>query len=124
MKRIILNVLSALFGVMMINGGLNKFLNYMPTPENMSKALVKDFKALVEISWLLPLIGVAEIIGGLLIIIPKTRALGALILFPVMVGILLTNTIVEPNGFIMTLVLWIIFIWILLDNKKKYTPLF
>lgn len=43
------------------------------------------------IKWLLPLIAVAEIIGGILVIISKNKALGAIIIFPVMVGVLLTT---------------------------------
>ncbi|HCO85795.1 MAG TPA: DoxX family protein, partial [Arenibacter sp.] len=33
MKNKILTVLCILFGLMMINSGLNKFFNYMPMPE-------------------------------------------------------------------------------------------
>src|SRR5690554_7297165 len=82
MKQKILTVLSVLFGLLLLNGGLNKFFNYMPVPEDMAEEMVKDFGAIMEISWLMPLIAIAEIIGGLLIIFPKTRALGAVVIFP------------------------------------------
>jgi uncharacterized membrane protein YphA (DoxX/SURF4 family) len=81
MKNKILNIVAALFGLLLINGGLNKFLNYMPVPENLPTALIKDSVALLEIEWLMPLIGIAEVVGGLLIIVPRTRALGALVVF-------------------------------------------
>ena len=32
MKRKTLNILSVLFGLLLINGGLNKFLDYMSAP--------------------------------------------------------------------------------------------
>lgn len=95
----------------------------MPMPKDMSAEMMKDFGALMEISWLLPLIAIAEIIGGLLVILPKTRALGALILFPVMVGIALTHTMVDPSGLPMTIILLLIQAWIMLDNSKKYMSL-
>lgn len=123
MKKKVLNVLSILFGLLLINGGLSKFFNYMPTPENLPEAVVKDNAALMEISWLMPLIALAEILGGLLILFPKTRALGALVIFPVMVGILLTHTFVAPSGLPMAIVLWAILLWIILDNKQKYLAL-
>src|SRR5690606_30294553 len=104
MKKTILTVLSALFGLLLINSGLNKFFNYMPVPEDLPEAMMNDFKAIVEISWLMPLIAVVEIIGGILIIFPKTRALGALIVFPVMVGVLLTHIFVAPSGLFMAIV--------------------
>ena len=124
MKNKILFVLALLFGLMFANAGLNKFLNYMPMPEEMPEALLKDFQALMEISWLMPLVGLAELIGGILIIIPRTRALGALILFPVMVGILLVNTVVDTSGLVIALVLTVIMGWIMYENRHKYRPIF
>lgn len=123
MKKKILFVLSLLFGLLLINGGLNKFFNYMPAPDNMAEAMMKDFTAIMEISWLMPLIGAAELLGGLLIIFPKTRALGVLIVFPVMVGVLLTHTFVDPSGLIMAVVIWAILLWIIFENREKYLPL-
>src|SRR5690554_2320533 len=98
MKQKNLTVLSVLFGLLLLNGGLNKFFNYMPVPEDMAEEMVKDFGAIMEISWLMPLIAIAEIIGGLLNIFPKTRALGAVVIFPVAVGILLTHIFVDTSG--------------------------
>ena len=92
-------------------------------PKDIPAEMMKDFGALMEISWLMPLIAVAEIIGGLLVIFPKTRALGALVIFPVMVGIVLTHTLVAPSGLPMTVVLLLIQAWIMLDNSKKYMAL-
>lgn len=122
--KILLHILSALLGLLLLNGGLNKFFNYMPAPEDLPEAMVKDFGALMEISWLMPLIAVAEILGGLLIIIPKTRALGALVFFPVAVGILLTHIFVERSGLPIALLIWAVLLWILWDNREKYRPLF
>ncbi len=87
MKQKITFVLSLLFGLFFINAGLDKFLHYMPMPkEGISPEMMKAMTGMMAITWLMPLVGVAEVLGGLLIIIPKTRALGALIIFPVMVG--------------------------------------
>ncbi len=123
MKNKILYVVSALFGLFFINAGLNKFFNYMPMPTDMPAQSVKDMGAMMEIAWLMPLVAVAEIIGGLLIIFPKTRALGAAIIFPLMVGILLANYATDPGTFKITLPLTAILIWILLDNRKKYAAM-
>lgn len=123
MKSKILTVLSAIFGLLLINSGLNKFFQYIPVPEGLPEEVVKDNVALMEIQWLIPLVGLAEIIGGLLLIFPKTRALGALVIFPVMVGVLLTHIFVAPEGLPMALALWVILLWILFDNRHKYTPL-
>lgn len=123
MKNRILTVFSAILGLLLINGSLDKFFHYMPTPENLNPELIKDFEALVEISWLMPLIALAELIGGALLIFPKTRALGALIVLPVMVGVLLTHIFVDPSQVIIAIVIWAILLWILFDNRKKYLPI-
>ncbi len=120
MKKKILFVLTLLFGLMFINAGLDKFLHYMPVPENMPEETVKDFEAMMEISWLLPLIAIAEIVSGLLIIIPKTRALGALIILPVMVGILLVNLVGDTTGLTLVLPLAAILGWVFYENRHKY----
>ncbi len=123
MKQKILNVLSAIFGLLLINGGLNKFFHYMPVSDDLNPELAKDFEAFNEIIWLMPLIAIAEIIGGLLVILPKTRALGALIIFPVMLGVLLTHIFVDPSQISVAIVIWTILLWIIYDNREKYLPI-
>lgn len=123
MKQKILFGVCLLFGLMFINAGLNKFFNYMPMPEDMPESMTKLMAAFMQISWLMPLVAVAEIIGGILFIIPKFRALGAIIVFPVMVGILLTNIINAPSGLPIALVLLAINLWVIFENREKYFPM-
>jgi uncharacterized membrane protein YphA (DoxX/SURF4 family) len=98
MKNKILFVLCLLAGLMFINAGLNKFFQYMPMPKDMPDKMVKAMMAFVEIGWLMPLVGTFEVIGGLLLIIPRTRALGAIVLVPILTGILLANINMAPSG--------------------------
>lgn len=123
MKRIALTLVSVLMGLMLLNSGLNKFFHYMPMPENMPDEIMKDTNALMEISWLMPLIGFFEVVGAILLMIPRTRALGVLILFPIMVGILLTHVVVEPSGLVIVLVMWAILLWIIYEERNKYVQL-
>ena len=123
LKKKILFVVSLLFGLMFINSGLNKFFNYMPVPKNLPENLIKIMTAFMEIGWLMPLIAVAEIVGGLLFITNKYRALGAIIIFPVMIGILLTHIIYAPSGLPLALVLFAINLWVIIENREKYLPM-
>jgi uncharacterized membrane protein YphA (DoxX/SURF4 family) len=124
MKNKILFVVSLLFGLMYVNAGLNKFFNYMPMPEKMPEDMVKFMGAVMQITWLMPLVGIVEIVGGVLFIIPKYRALGAIIIFPIMVGILLTNIFNAPDGLPIALVLLAINLWAMYNDRAKYKPLF
>lgn len=124
MKNKILFVVSLLFGLMFINAGLNKFFQYMPMPKDMPESMMKVVEAFGAIIWLMPLIALVEIIGGILVIIPKYRALGALMIFPVMVGIMLTNIFNAPSGLPIALTLFAILVWIMIENRAKYATLF
>lgn len=123
MKNKILFILSLLFGLMMINAGLDKFFHYMPMPKDMPENLSKTFNAFIAIGWLMPLVGIIEIVAGALFIFPKTRALGAIMILPVIVGILLTNTITDTSGFPIALIFVLIEVWALYDNRAKYMPI-
>lgn len=116
-------VISLLFGLLFINGGMNKLFHYIPVPENMPESMVKLTAAFESIGWLMPLIAVVEIIGGIFFITNKYRALGAIVIFPIMVGILLTHTINEPSGLPMALILMAINVWVIFENREKYLPM-
>jgi putative oxidoreductase len=125
MKNKILFVFSLLFGLMFINSGLNKFFQYMPMPkEKMPEEMLKVMEAFTTIVWLMPLVAVVEIIAGVLVIFPKTRALGAIMILPVMVGILLQHIVYAPDSLAIPLVLFAVLVWILIDNRSKYASLF
>jgi uncharacterized membrane protein YphA (DoxX/SURF4 family) len=123
MKKKILFVVSLLFGLMFINSGLNKFFNYMPMPSDIPERMMKLMTAFMQIGWLMPLIAVAEIVGGVLFITNKFRALGAIIIFPVLVGILLTHIIIAPSGLPIALILLGIEMWVIIENREKYLPM-
>ena len=112
-----------LSGLLFLNAGLNKFFNYMPVPENLPEELTKMSTTMLQIGWLLPLVAVAEILGGILLMIPKLRALGAIILLPIIVGILLTHLTVAPQGLPMAFILLTMNLWIIIDNRAKYLPM-
>lgn len=122
--KIVKFIISLLFGLMFINAGLNKFLNYMPMPKPTPEQM-KVFEAFNQLHWLMPLVGAVEIVGGLLFIFPKTRALGAIIILPVMVGIVLHVFTLDKSTMGMSIagVLFLINLWMIIDNKDKYKVL-
>jgi uncharacterized membrane protein YphA (DoxX/SURF4 family) len=123
MKNKILFVVCLLFGLMFINAGLNKFFNYMPVPKDMPESMLKLMTAFMTIKWLMPLVGTIEVVGGILFIPKKTRALGAIVILPVMAGVLLTNIFNAPSGLPIALVLLIVNIWVIIENREKYLPM-
>ncbi|WP_435522419.1 DoxX family protein [Chryseobacterium indoltheticum] len=122
--KIIKLIICLLFGLMFINAGLDKFFHYMPMPE-MKPEQAKIFEAFNQLFWLIPLVGAVEILGGLLFIFPKTRALGAIVILPVMVGIVIHNFTMDksPMGMSIAGLLFLINLWMIIDNKEKYRAL-
>lgn len=123
MKNKVLFVVCLLAGLVFVIFGLNKFLNYMPAPKNMPDNVVKVGTAFMTIGWLMPLVGTFEIIGGLLLMIKRTRALGAIVILPILTGIVLTDIDIFPSALPMALALAAIICWVIADNWQKYLPM-
>ena len=120
--KIVKFILSLLFGLLFINAGLDKFLHYMPMPEQTPQQ-VEIFQAIGKLQWVMPLVGLVEIIGGLLFILPRTRAIGAIVILPVMVGIVLHNYTFEPSGLAIAIPLLLINIWMIIDHRTGFMQL-
>ena len=110
-----------LFAIMMINSGLNKFFNFMPIPEMAAPGNLMG--AFFASGYIFPLVAIVEIFAGALIITKKFNALGAVLMMPITVNIFLVHTVLDPAGFIIGLVLLLINLWILIENKEKFNPL-
>jgi putative oxidoreductase len=81
---------SVLLGLAFITFGANFFLHFIPMPTDPSPADAphKLFMAAMFPTGYLTFVKVLEILGGLLVALPKTRNLGLLVLGPIIVNIL------------------------------------
>lgn len=122
MKEKVLMVFRILFGLMMVNSGLNKFLQYMPMPE-MTPEAGALMGAFMESGYMFPLVAVVELIAGAMIVSKRFNALGAVLMMPVTVNIFLVHTVLDPAGFVMGAVLLALNIWFLIANKEKFNAL-
>lgn len=123
MKKKILFVVYLLFSLMFINAGLNKLFNYIPVPEDLPEKMQQMNAAFDEIFWLIPLVGIVEVIGGVLFIFSRTRPLASIMLFPIMVGIMIIHLTVAPEGLILATIFFAINLWGIYENKEKFLPL-
>ena len=81
---------AGLLGLAFIIFGSNFFLNFIPMPADPSPAGAphKLFMAAMFPTGYLAFVKVLEILGGVLVALPKTRNIGLLILGPIIVNIL------------------------------------
>lgn len=84
------NIAGGLLGLLFLVFGLNFFLHFIPMPVDPSPADAphKLFMAALFPTGYLAFVKVLEILGGVLVAIPKTRNFGLLVLGPVIVNIL------------------------------------
>ena len=83
------NIVGALLGLAFIAFGFMYFLKMMPDqpPPPPDSAVAKFMGALVPTGYL-DFVKVLEILGGLLVAIPRTRNIGLLVLGPILINIL------------------------------------
>ncbi len=84
------NIAGGLLGLLFLVFGLNFFLHFIPMPDDPSPADAphKLFMAATFPTGFLTFVKVCEIMGGVLVAIPKTRNLGLLVLGPIIINIL------------------------------------
>lgn len=113
------NILSMIAGAVMAIFGLNKFLQFMSMPE-MGADASAFMGALGASGWFFPLLAVVEITGGIFLLLNKYRPLGAIVLFPALVGIVLFHLFMDPGGIVVGGVIFLIVLWTIVRNSDRY----
>ena len=98
MKDKITLVAGGLLGLVFIVFGLNFFLKFLPVPSPEEGSPAAMFMGAMFTTGYLGLVKVLEIVGGVLVAIPKTRNFGLLVLGPIVVNILAFNIYIAPGG--------------------------
>ncbi len=88
--KLLQTIAAALLGSAFITFGANFFLHFIPMPADPSPADAPHqlFMAALMPTGYLAFVKALEILGGLLVILPKTRNLGLLVLGPIVVNII------------------------------------
>ena len=86
-ENVVQNTAAWLLASMMVIFGLNKFLGFIPVAPP-ADATAQSFIGAMFSSYLFVVVALAEIIGGLLLLISRTRFIGWLLLAPVIFNII------------------------------------
>ena len=81
-------IAAALLGLVFVVFGSNFFLQFLPMPPFPEGSPPAAFMGAMYMTGYLTLVKVLEILGGILVAVPKTRNFGLLILGPIIVNIL------------------------------------
>jgi hypothetical protein len=85
--KIVTNIIGALLGLVFVAGALFFFFGTLP-PQPPEDSLPGKFMAAFGPTGYMNFVKVLELLGGVLLVVPKTRNLGLLILGPIIINIL------------------------------------
>ena len=119
MNPTVFKVTRIIFGVLLIVFGANKFLNFMPAPEEMPEPIINYMTALMSTKTI-ELVGIVEIIAGLAFIFNKYGGLLAIILMSVSVNAVLFHAFLGPADIIGAVILLVLNIVMLFGYKNQY----
>src|SRR5689334_1371060 len=91
MKKYLPIVAGIVLGLLFVMAGMMVLLNLAPTPKLPEGTPVAHFMSAFGPTGYMKFVKVFEVIGGVLVAIPKTRNFGLLVLGPIIVNILAFN---------------------------------
>ncbi len=115
-------IVRILLGLIVLVFGLNKFIQFMPTPP-MPEAAGEFMGALVKSGYLMVAVAVVEIVAGIMLLINKFQPLALVILFPVLLNAFLFHLFLAPAGIGGALVATAMNIFLFFANKESYNSL-
>ncbi|RLD82538.1 MAG: DoxX protein [Bacteroidetes bacterium] len=115
--------LRIVLGLILIIFGANKFIGFMPTPD-LPEAAGNFMGALANTGYMFPLIGLVEVIVGLLLVFNKWVAFALVLLAPVAVNMVLFHLKLAPGGIGPAALVTILNVILIYANWDKYKPLF
>jgi len=130
MKKWLPNIAGIVLGLLFLMASVMFFLNLGPKPTFPEGSAISHFFAAFGPTGYLKFVKVFELIGGLLVMIPRLRNFGLLLLGPVIVNILAYHMLVDdPMSVLNIKYMWMLYIiiacalYLLWAGRKKFASL-
>lgn len=124
--KIAANIAGALLGLLFVAVSLMVLLNKAPAPPPMSPE-AEQFMKIFATTGYLKFVKICELVGGLLVLIPRTRAVGLLFLGPIIANILVYHQFVAKDGLVllnpMLVVISVLALFLLWADRAKWKAL-
>ena len=115
-------VARVLLGLMFAVFGSNIFLRFIPMPP-LPATLAGDFSKALMQSHYVYVVGLLQVIGGLLLLIGRFVPLGLTLLGPVIVNILLFHIFLDPSGLPIAIVVAVLALFQLWRYRANFAGL-
>lgn len=123
-------IAGALLGLLFIAGGATFLLGMVPPMTFVEGSPQAHFMAAFGPTGYMKFVKIFELIGGILVAIPKTRNIGLLVLGPIVLNILAYNAFVmkwegagKPEGFIPLLIITVLPLYLLWVGRREFAGL-
>lgn len=116
-------ILRSLLGLVFLVFGLNKFLNFIPSPPE-PPAAMEFFGALFKTGYFLPLLASFEVISGILLLTGMMVPLALAMLAPIIVNIFMFHLFLAPGGLPIVAVLVVLELVLAWMHRDAFAPLF
>ncbi len=115
-------IVRILLGLGFVVFGSNIFLHFMPAPPPPA-TLAGDFSKALMQSHYIYVVGLLQVIGGLLLLIGRYVPLGLTLLGPVIVNILLFHVFLDPSGLPLAIIVAILALFLLWRYRTNFAGL-
>ena len=120
--KVVTIIARVLLGLMFVVFGSNIFFHFIPMPPLPATPAGDFSKALMQSNYM-HVIGLLQVIGGLLILIGRFVPLGLTLLGPVIVNILLFHVFLDPKGLPMAIVVSALAFFLLWRYRANFAGL-
>ncbi|WP_421943161.1 DoxX family membrane protein [Pedobacter sp.] len=121
--KIAVIIIRVLLGAMYLFASVSYFLKLMPEAPQMSADQTTFMAGVMVTGYLMPLIKVTELVGGILLIFSRTAPLAAIIVFPVTLNIFLYHAYLGPKELPMAAVMLLFNLFLFFAYRQKYLPI-
>jgi len=112
-----------LLGLIFTVFGLNIFLRFIPMPPP-PPGPAADFMKALFVSHYLYVIGLLEVVGGMLLLVGRFVPLGLLLLGPVIVNILCFHAFLDASGLPIAIIVAVLGAFLAWSNRARFSGVF
>jgi uncharacterized membrane protein YphA (DoxX/SURF4 family) len=119
-------VAGILLGLMFAASGIIGLLNLVPNPELPEGSAAAHFMAAFGPTGYMNFVKVLEVLGGILVAVPRTRNIGLLVLGPILVNILAYHTFVTQGEDLLNpglIVMCLLAVYLMWSDRKAWRGL-
>ncbi len=98
-------------------------MHFFPIPNPSIKG-AEFMQALEATGYAMPFVYTTQVFTGLLLLARKFVALALLLLAPIVFNIILYDLFLNPSGLLIGVIITVIYVALLFENRARYIPLF